>query len=86
MSFEGYYQRLCKRGHMMSADVYLASDNDRCMRCDEPIAWQHLVDQTNDEGEIVQLELDFKNECEHCGSILEMRYKIPQKKGSPNGV
>lgn len=30
MSFEGYFQRLCTRGHRMDCDVYMEGTDDRC--------------------------------------------------------
>lgn len=42
MSFEGYYQRLCKNGHQMDRDVYMAQDDDKCCICNEGVAWQRL--------------------------------------------
>lgn len=61
MSFEGYYQRLCKQGHYSEFDVY-SEQEDTCYLCGDVFVWENLVDETNgidcscfdDEG------------CEHC--------------------
>lgn len=78
MSFEGYYQRLCGAGHCMNGDVFLVNDDDKCW-CGLSVAWSHLVDQTNDSGVCIELEIDEQIRCEHCDSILQTRYKIPKK-------
>ena len=82
MSFEGYYQRLCKNGHSMDVDCYIESDKDRCAVCGSGIAWHNLVDVTNGsyyENEridgYVELQIKSQRKCEHCGSILETTYK-----------
>lgn len=80
MSFEGYYQRLCKNGHCMTEDVYMASENDKCRKCGEGVKWSHLVDTTNDCGNPIVLKEDSRRSCEHCESVLEVRYKIPKEK------
>lgn len=80
MSFEGYYQRLCKNGHAMHADVYIANDDDCCEVCGERVAWQNLVNQTNDDGHPVRLEVAHHRKCGECQSTLEVRYHIPRSK------
>jgi hypothetical protein len=62
MSFEGYYQILCRNGHIGGADcyddpnfdgtgsAYRDSDTDplwHCVECNEVAAWWNLVDITN---------------------------------------
>lgn len=49
MSFEGYYQKLCRNGHLTQHDVY---DYDSkyefaCPYCGERFVWFNTVDQTN---------------------------------------
>ena len=46
MSFEGFYEYLCERGHYFARDVYDA-DPKECPRCRSAIEWRHQVDQTN---------------------------------------
>ena len=88
MSFEGYYQRLCKNGHSMDVDCYMENDEDRCAICGAEIVWANLVDETNgshdEEGRridgCVKLKIKSQKKCEHCGSILETTYKIPRNR------
>lgn len=46
MSFEGYWEKLCKKGHYTSFDVY-DDEPTVCTFCKEPFEYSHLVDQTN---------------------------------------
>lgn len=54
MSFEGYYQILCRSGHLHGADCYSDDSYDRGWRCHcgEPKAWVNLVDVTNGSFEV----------------------------------
>lgn len=50
MSFEGYYQFLCEKGHYSEVDVYAAvasGDEYKCPFCNSPVAWWNQVDTTN---------------------------------------
>lgn len=49
MSFEGYYQLLCAKGHEGVVDIYVGGtpENLLCLRCGASIAWWNLVDTTN---------------------------------------
>ena len=48
MSFEGFYQYICKNGHAFELDVFVTSQCcTRCPICKEVPIWQNLVDQTN---------------------------------------
>ena len=47
MSFEGYYQLICRNGHYMCYDVYDCPENTRCDICNAEIVWKHIVDLTN---------------------------------------
>jgi len=49
MSFEGYYQCLCEKGHYSELDVYDPAANDTyvCPICNSPVAWHNQVDTTN---------------------------------------
>lgn len=90
MSFEGHYQVLCTRGHASTEDAYdsLPADVWRC-HCGAKMAWWNLVDYTNgsedEQGNPidghVELEVLTTKRCEHCGSKLEVTYKIPDKVG-----
>lgn len=45
MSFEGYYQYLCKAGHEEHRDVY--DEAEKVCPCGEPFVWRNTVDTTN---------------------------------------
>jgi hypothetical protein len=64
MSFEGYYQILCERGHADSRDCYEGFDEKswKCPDCGSGCAWWHIVDQTN--GELCGCEQE--DGCEWC--------------------
>ena len=48
MSFEGYYQQLCKKGHYTTVDaIGYEDEDDNCKICGEKIVWWNLVDVTN---------------------------------------
>lgn len=47
MSFEGYYQCICKNGHYSCIDVY--DDRDKYVDCFEEIIFKNIVDETNGE-------------------------------------
>ena len=78
MSFEGYYQRLCKKGHAWQTDVYW--DNKECPFCQTKCIWENLVDTTNDEGHPILLKLKKSKICSHCKTVLECFYHIPKEK------
>lgn len=86
MSFEGYYQLLCKNGHTTSIDCYVHDDEMKC-HCGENFVWKNLVDVTNgsfdEEGNridgYVELEVESQNICGCCDSVLETKYKIPNE-------
>lgn len=46
MSYEGYDEFLCSKGHYFASDVY-SSRPATCPVCSSPWAWRHSVDQTN---------------------------------------
>ena len=63
MSFEGYYQVLCKRGHASVRGLYDFDEADWfCSRpiegdvCGEKQVWWNLVDETNARENYVELE------------------------------
>lgn len=78
MSFEGYYQKLCKNGHLTEHDVYI--EVKECYKCHSEFIWKKLVDTTNDEEEPAKLKMKVQITCKHCDSILETRYHIPKVK------
>jgi len=56
MSFEGYYQHLCKNGHYNTEDcnTWFPDDDYSMCHCGEPIVWFNLVDVTNGSYEMVE--------------------------------
>jgi hypothetical protein len=46
MSFEGRYQKLCKKGHYEEQDIHM--ETDRCEICDSKWDKVNLVDDTNE--------------------------------------
>lgn len=95
MSFEGYYQLICKNGHEYTADIYGEEENTPCPHCQAQAAWWHMVDCTNgsydDEGNridgFVDLNPYLKSEartccCASCGNIhtaSPATYHIPEE-------
>jgi len=83
MSFEGYYQLICKNGHYYQAGLYTEEENTSCFCGEKPI-WWNLVNITNDAGNPVILKLLKRKICKECDSILEEIYEIPKEKGHRN--
>ena len=89
MSYEGYVQRLCAKGHYHTTDCYTEDEADRCPDCGSPFVFRNGVNQTNDDGErfVMKFEVDtpaVTTTCKCCGhtKVLEpIRYKIPKKMG-----
>lgn len=46
MSYEGYVEYLCTKGHRSCNDAY-EDDLQACPRCGGELVWHHAVDQTN---------------------------------------
>jgi RNA polymerase subunit RPABC4/transcription elongation factor Spt4 len=94
MSFEGFYQNLCKQGHYWINSTYGYNDADEnCPVCREKSVWSNLVDETNGSFDTnlktgkeeridgyIELKLREQRTCRHCKSILETTYVIPRKK------
>jgi len=93
MSFEGYFQVLCKNGHYETHSVYATSiDLWKCGACGEGAAWWNMVDLTNGsydddgtriDGYVYMEGLDFfPCKCDKCGIIHYTSpavYKLPEK-------
>ena len=71
MSYEGYIEQLCSKGHYTTADAY--DKDDKCWVCKSEIVWTNNVDQTNDNGyPFGEARLKVKTEqakhkCPTCG-------------------
>jgi hypothetical protein len=89
MSFEGYFQLICKKGHYYTEGLWGAEEKALCYNCGSQPAWWNLVDTTNgdvdDEGNIIsgyiKLEQEKEIRCDKCNSCLEVTYKIPDEGG-----
>lgn len=89
MSWEGYYQQLCKKGHYTTKSAEYQDEDKKCNICGEKLVWINIVDITNGSFEgnkriddYVELKEESRKVCEHCNSVLEVIYKIPKKKGN----
>jgi hypothetical protein len=88
MSYEGYSQFLCKKGHAWAEDCNFSSEFSKCPICGEKHVWENMVDETNgtydDEGKRIDGYVDLKEKerktCKHCKTTLEVIYKIPKTK------
>jgi len=84
MSFEGYNQLLCKKGHYFNLDVYEERDIEdiKCPFCGENVAWYNIVNVTNGSyedgvnGERIDGYIDLKVKaeaktctCDKCNSV-----------------
>jgi len=58
MSYEGYYQLICTRGHLWEMDCYQYefAEAVQCPHCKGEVAWEHSVNTTNDLGDPVVLD------------------------------
>jgi hypothetical protein len=97
MSFEGYYQGICKNGHYHTFGVEYTWDEPLKFRCDvkdgdvvcgEGLIWWNLVDDTNcEEDGKVEVEILTKavyEKCDKCGFthlVKEATYKVPEGVG-----
>jgi len=89
ISFEGYYQKLCKNGHYWTTDCYI--NDEICPYCGEISIWENLVNITNgsfytdpETGKekridgYIELKIKSQKKCDKCDSILETIYEIPK--------
>jgi len=94
MSYEGYKQVLCSRGHYWTEDAY-EGEAPKCPDCGSPRAWENSVDTTNgsydDDGTRIDGHVDLKTKnpaiackCPNCGNehpSKKATYAIPKGKG-----
>ena len=98
MSFEGYYQCVCKNGHYFEIDVY--DDRDKCVDCFQDLIFKNTVDETNCEtagyiripinksGDVDKKFFDkYFSSKEKIDRFKERKYKLPYldnyKRGMP---
>ena len=88
MSYEGYEQFLCEKGHYWTENSLNCFDlphKEKCPKCNKNPVWWHMVDTTNDSGNPVKLKVKKKinGYCSSCGEehICEITYRIPKRKG-----
>ena len=95
MSYEGYNQVLCEKGHYHTFDAYDSYSrlDWKCPVCQSKVAWDNSVNLTNGSYEgkkridgYVKLKIDVPSKtcvCKKCKNkhkITECTYKIPKKK------
>lgn len=90
MSFFGYYQVLCKNGHLSRVDVYpyinfnekIAEENGdilfRCDVCDELASWYNVVNCTD--GIYEDYDADGNPIGERIDNFVELELKNPEKR------
>jgi hypothetical protein len=96
MSYEGYEQVLCEKGHLSTFGCWDEWQHNPICHCGAKLVWWNAVDETNGSFEMnpttgqeeridgyVELEvLEEGKKCEHCGSMIgETTYKVPQGVG-----
>jgi hypothetical protein len=98
VSFEGYYQCVCKNGHYFEIDVY--DDRDKCVDCFQDLIFKNTVDETNCEtagyiripinksGDVEKKFFDkYFSTKEKIDRFKERKYKLPcldnYKRGMP---
>ncbi len=95
MSYEGYSQFLCKKGHYWTVDcneLMYAEDKQKCPKCGEEEVWENMVNVTNgswdDDGTRIDNYIELKQKkkisgvCSCCGEehVCEKTYFIPKDK------
>lgn len=89
MSFSGFYQCLCAKGHAFDVDCFEAHSSIACPHCKKSVAWWNLVDTTNgfeleDCVELKESHAAINFTCGHCNQtklVEPVRFFIPLDKG-----
>jgi transcription elongation factor Elf1 len=94
MSFEGYYQVICKNGHHSTEELDFNERLWKCPFCNEGFAWTHIVDLTNGSWDNKNNRIDGYKKlkikksakfctCKDCGNkhIIEQEIYIIPKVG-----
>lgn len=61
MSYEGFVEFICEKGHYSTYDAY-EEDSDKCRHCGSKMKYRHSVDQTNGYGENEQNIDDYSDD------------------------
>lgn len=89
MSFEGWYQVLCKNGHDMGGHDPYGRKWGTCKHCGAEVAWTNLVDTTNGSYCVTQVydedgwpEDVYCTGCEYCDNgridrFVELEVRVP---------
>lgn len=91
MSYEGYSQYICKKGHYFTRDAYDDMDYDdhgpylkypKCPYCGEDVVWRNGVDQTNCCGGVANCAYELSEEeiqeCKYNGlGFIELEEDCP---------
>lgn len=92
MSYEGYKQFWCKKGHYWEVDCYSYDHEEKCPWCGKDVFFENSVDVTNgshdEDGNRIDGLIDpvVKKEvsgiCSTCGGkhICEVIYVIPRRR------
>ena len=84
MSYEGYVEYLCKKGHYFAQESYLSSP-EHCSICKEEIELFHCIDHTNGVEEdnpntypAGRVQLGFKDKwlTDHYGNLYAQKIPI----------
>lgn len=85
MSWEGYYQHLCEKGHYWEKAAVYQDEDEECSICKSKVVWTNTVNTTNGSFErskrvdgYVKLKKKSQRVCSECQSVLEVIYCIPK--------
>ena len=85
MSWEGYYQNWCKKGHYFTSPAEYCDEPKSCKFCEQEIAFTNTVDTTNGSHEgneridgYIEPKLLNQDKCDKCNSVLQQLFEIPK--------
>jgi len=80
MSYEGFSQVLCEKGHYHTINCYNTPHDWDEWKCDcgAKKAHENMVNETNGESVgYIEMERIVHQKCDKCNSTLEQKYKVP---------
>ena len=91
MGYSGYYQFICKTGHLYSVDAmelyYGDEEAEFCPVCSASPVWQNSIDQTNNDpppfSKFRVKEPAVTKTCHECGhtkQVSEVTYHVPTER------